>query len=408
MTERNSKEITTMAQEYYLTPLGLLPKEWQIKPVSEAFDICNHLRFPISETERAKIKGCYPYYGPTKIQDFINEYRINGKYALIGEDGDHFLKWKTHPMTLLVEGKFNVNNHAHIVQGTSNMTEWFYYYFNQRELTPYLTRQGAGRYKLTKEALSKLPCILPSYIEQGAIVKLLATWDKAIHSTEALITQRELRKKWLMQQLLTGKKRIKGFQDEWQYLRFNEIYSPIRRRAGTERFHILSVTKDGIVSQAEYFNKEIASDDTSQYLVIKKGDMVMSGLNFWMGSIDVLTEYEIGMVSPAYKTFEICNSQISADFMRHFVRSHIMLRALVGSSVTGASIVRRNMDKETLEEWSFHLPSKKEQEVISKVITNADTEITFLKSKLTLLFKQKKWLMQQLLTGKKRLKIKKS
>ncbi len=48
---------------------------------------------------------------------------------LIGEDGDHFLKWRSQPMTLLAEGKFNVNNHAHLVKGTKNLTEWFYWYF---------------------------------------------------------------------------------------------------------------------------------------------------------------------------------------------------------------------------------------------------------------------------------------
>lgn len=143
-----------------------IPSDWDVKTVGEAFKICNNLRLPISEEERAKIRGDYPYYGPTKIQDYINEYRIDGKYALIGEDGDHFLKWKELPMTLLVEGKFNVNNHAHIVLGEDNLTEWFFYFFNQRELTPHLTRQGAGRYKLTKDALSKILCPLPPFLNK--------------------------------------------------------------------------------------------------------------------------------------------------------------------------------------------------------------------------------------------------
>ena len=137
---------------YKHSPLGPIPIDWEVMTVGEAFNICNNLRFPISEEERRNMQGEYPYYGPTKIQDYINEYRVEGKFALIGEDGDHFLKWKDLPMTLLIEGKFNVNNHAHLVQGKKNLTEWFFYFFNHRELTPYLTRQGAGRYKLTKES----------------------------------------------------------------------------------------------------------------------------------------------------------------------------------------------------------------------------------------------------------------
>ena len=381
-----------------------IPKDWEESTVGDAFEICNNLRFPISEEERKKIQGTYPYFGPTKIQDYINEYRLDGKYSLIGEDGDHFLKWKELPMTLLVEGKFNVNNHAHVVKGTTNITEWFFYYFNQKELTPYLTRQGAGRYKLTKQSLEKIPLPLPTISEQKAITTILSSCDLNIKLIEQLISQKELRKKWLMKQLLTGKKRLKGFGEEWKFVRFKEIYSQVKQKAGDEKFLVLSVTKNGIVSQAEYFNKEIASEDTSPYLVVRKGDMAMSGLNFWMGSIDVLVEYEIGMVSPAYKVFEIHNPQISATYMKSFVRSEIMLQCLIGSSVVGASIVRRNLDRETLDEWSFRLPLLEEQKAVAQVLQAAGKEISLLKQKAEKLREKKKGLMQQLLTGKIRIK----
>lgn len=389
---------------YYNTTV---PSDWEVKPVGKAFEICNNLRLPISEEERSKIQGIFPYYGPTKVQDYINEYRLDGTYALIGEDGDHFLKWRDLPMTLLVSGKFNVNNHAHIIQGKENMTEWFFYFFNGRELTPHLTRQGAGRYKLTKDSLQKILCPIPPVEERKAIINILSRIDHIINKTILLIAQKELRKKWLMQHLLTGKKRLKGFEGEkWSFIRFNEIYSQIKKKAEDRKYLVLSVTKDGIVSQAEYFKKEIASEDTSPYLVMKKGDMVMSGLNFWMGAIDVLTQFKSGMVSPAYKVFEIINNEISPDFMKFFVRSHLMLEALIGSSVIGASVVRRNLDRETLEEWAFHLPSNEEQTAIAQVLQAADKEIQLLRVKVDKLKEQKKGLMQVLLTGKKRLKQK--
>ena len=135
---------------YKHTEVGIIPEHWEVKTIGDAFDICNHLRYPISQDDRKKIPGEYPYYGPTKAQDFINEYRVEGEYALIGEDGDHFLKWRDAQMTLLVKGKFNVNNHAHLVKGVNNLTSWFFYYFQHRDITSYLTRQGAGRYKLNK------------------------------------------------------------------------------------------------------------------------------------------------------------------------------------------------------------------------------------------------------------------
>jgi type I restriction enzyme S subunit len=263
--------------------------------------------------------------------------------------------------------------------------------------------QGAVRTNIGQGDLSQIKIPLPPLPEQKAIAQVLSKADAAIHTTEKLITQKELRKKWLMQQLLTGKKRLKGFDGEWKFVRFKEIYSQVKQKAGDEKYLVLSVTKDGIVSQAEYFNKEIASEDTSPYLVVRKGDMAISGLNFWMGSIDVLVKYEVGMVSPAYKVFEIHNPEISATFMKSFVRSEIMLQCLIGSSVVGASIVRRNLDRETLDEWSFRLPSLEEQTSIAQVLQAADQEISLLKAKAERLREQKKGLMQVLLTGKIRL-----
>ena len=114
---------------YKQTEVGVIPEDWEVKPVSEAFQICNNLRLPINQKIREKMAGPYPYYGPTNIQGYINEYRVEGEYSLIGEDGDHFLKWRETSMTLLVKGKFNVNNHAHLIKGDDNLTSCFYYYF---------------------------------------------------------------------------------------------------------------------------------------------------------------------------------------------------------------------------------------------------------------------------------------
>lgn len=77
---------------YKVTDLGIIPSDWEVAEVKEAYGIYNNLRLPISGKIRETMQGKYPYYGPTGIQDYINEYRIDGEYSLIGEDGDHFLK----------------------------------------------------------------------------------------------------------------------------------------------------------------------------------------------------------------------------------------------------------------------------------------------------------------------------
>ncbi len=208
---------------YKLTDVGVIPEDWEVKPIAEGFEICNYLRFPISQKVRETMTGDYPYYGPTNIQSYINEYRVEGEYALIGEDGDHFLKWRDISMTLLVNGRFNVNNHAHLIKGSKNLTSWFYYFFAQKDLTLYLTRQGAGRYKLTKKALASIPCILPPLPEQEAIALVLSDADALITSLDKLIAKKRDLKQAAMQQLLTGKQRLEGFGDSSGKFKQTEI-----------------------------------------------------------------------------------------------------------------------------------------------------------------------------------------
>jgi type I restriction enzyme S subunit len=145
--------------------------------------------------------------------------------------------------------------------------------------------QGNSVVHIYPSDLAKLQIPLPPLPEQKRIAEVLSTWDKAIQLTEQLIRQKEQRKKWLMQNLLTGKMRLKGFSGEWKFVKFKDFYSESKLKVGSKKYEVLSVTKTGIVPQSEYFNKEIASSNTSNYLIVEKGDFVVSGLNFWMGSL---------------------------------------------------------------------------------------------------------------------------
>ena len=194
---------------YKETELEWVPREWEVTTIGACCEISNNLRKPISAEEREYIKGEYAYYGCTGILDFIDEYRVDGKYVIIGEDGDHFLKFSRQEMTLLISGRFNVNNHAHIVSGgASCLTEWFHCYFVHRDITYYLTRQGAGRFKLKKETLLQMPMILPNLIEQAEIYFRYTSINEKQKKEKVLLSKLILQKKGLMQDLLTGKVQV--------------------------------------------------------------------------------------------------------------------------------------------------------------------------------------------------------
>ena len=91
-------------------------------------------------------------------------------------------------MTLHFQGKSNVNNHAHVIGDSDGCSpKWFYYWFMHRDLAQSLSRQGVGRYKLTKKGLSELEIWLPPKQEQLAIAEVIGTWDRAITVVERLL-----------------------------------------------------------------------------------------------------------------------------------------------------------------------------------------------------------------------------
>jgi len=159
--------------------LGAIPKHWTVVPARYAVRISNSSRLPLSRVERAEMHGDFPYWGPTGVLDHINEWRYQGDFALIGEDGDHFLKFNRWAMTQWPTGRFNVNNHAHVVaSGAECSARWFYYAMRHRDIGGSLVVQGVSRRKLTRWRLSDLPIQVPPMAEQDTIIRHLDSTGK--------------------------------------------------------------------------------------------------------------------------------------------------------------------------------------------------------------------------------------
>jgi type I restriction enzyme S subunit len=187
-----------------------VPEEWEVDTLKNTCNLHNNLRKPIAAIDRFQNKGSFPYYGATGIIDYLNEFRVEGTFVLIGEDGDHYLKFKTQEMTHLVEGKFNVSNHAHILSGKENCsTKWIHYFFCHRDITYFLTRQGAGRFKLNKASLQNLPICVPSPNEQLNIIERIESFNENYNLEKLKLQKLNSLKTGLMQDLLSGKVRVK-------------------------------------------------------------------------------------------------------------------------------------------------------------------------------------------------------
>lgn len=384
--------------------IGWIPNDWNISSVGESCDIKNSLRKPISELERKKIQGEYPYYGPTKVLDYISECNIEGKNVLIGEDGDHFLKYKDQSMTLLVEGKYNVNNHAHILHGTDEcLTEWIFHFFRHRNLFSSLTRQGAGRYKLTKEALSKLPIVLPPLLEQEKISKILLTWDDAMGKIEAFIEEKKTVKKGLIQRLLGGTYRFNRYKDKWEDVYIGDfIVENKEKTIYKDQYKVLTSSKRGMYLQNAYFSKQVASENNIGYRVIKRGQFTYRSMSdsgeFTFNRQNII---DIGCVSPAYSVFST-KKDMDSDFLYYMLNSDNFSR-LIKMNIQGGTRLAFRFSE--LKKIRVSLPKLEEQCAISNVLTTVDKEISLLEEKLEILKEQKKGIMQDLLTGKVRVKV---
>ena len=138
---------------------------WKTLKIEDICEILDAQRKPVSKKDRHS--GCYPYYGATGIQDYVDAYIFDGRYLLVGEDG---AKWGASDRTaFIVEGKCWVNNHAHILKLNHNVVDTFVeYYLTFKDLNEYIT--GAVVPKLTQQALRGIPIPIPPLSEQESIV----------------------------------------------------------------------------------------------------------------------------------------------------------------------------------------------------------------------------------------------
>jgi type I restriction enzyme S subunit len=146
-----------------------------VEEVAENFD---NIRVPLSSKQRKDIAKIFPYYGAQSIIDYVDDFLFDGEYILVAEDGEN-LKSQNNNVCNLVNGKFWVNNHAHIIKGKDgNNTKYLCYYLNLMNFKPFVT--GSAQPKLTKDNLNSIPLKIHNKLEQNQIAKVLSNLDAKI------------------------------------------------------------------------------------------------------------------------------------------------------------------------------------------------------------------------------------
>ncbi len=293
--------------------------------------------------------------------------------------------------------------------------DFLYLIYNSPSIRKQIAEQGSGtKVKHTSpDKLKGIVTLIPPLPEQKKIAQILSTWDKAITTTEQLLANSQQQKKALMQQLLTGKKRLKGFSGTWQTAKLGrlteKVGSGITPTGGSNVYASSGIPF--IRSQNVLWGKldfsDVAYINDSQHKKMSSSSVLPN---------DVLlniTGASIGRCCTVPEKLKTSNvnqhvciirpkKNLNSDYLKSFLLSHYGQKQIEQFQAGGN---RQGLNFEQIKSFKIHIPEFEEQKAIVAVLSAADREIEILQQKLGGLKQEKKALMQQLLTGKRRVQV---
>ena len=402
--------------DYKESPVGLIPKEWDVSLLK---DLCLKLNVGFVGT-------CEKFYtdagnGILLIRTgnlYKDEFNLSSVKYVTREFHDTNKKSQTKEGDILIARHSNSGAAVLVPKGiqeanTLNIVivrvnpekldnEYCTYCLN----SDYVKRQvyaltaGSSQNVVNTKEIAKLKIPLPPLSEQRKIAAILSTWDEAIAKQRSLIELLTKRKKGLMQQLLKGEKRLPGFTEEWVRKSLGEYFQELKMKTTVkDQFPVMTSSRKGLVLQREYYgiNRVTERDNV--------GFNVLPPLHFTYRSRsdDGLFKFNrnekgiTGCISKYYPVFKVVNGE--PVFFKFFLDQ--MVREFYKYAVGSSQLVLSFKD---LSSVKLRIPSLSEQKAIAKIIEKVDQENNLAITYLDRLIDQKKGLMQQLLTGKKRVK----
>ena len=407
---------------YKPSPLGPIPEDWEVKRLGE---ICKKIGSGVTPRggQNVYLSQGHPFM---RSQNVANGYLLLDDIVFIDEITH--LKQKSTEIELddvllnitgasigrcavatqeIVGG--NVNQHVCIIRLKDKTLAYYICtfllsYFGQKQIDSY--QAGGNREGLNYDQIASFKICIPTQSEILQIKYLLSLWDTAIAKQTALIEKLTLRKRGLMQQLLTGKKRLKGFCGEWKEVRLGDVASI--NRGGSPRpiedyitdgegYNWIKIGDVGV--DAKYITsteEKIIKEGLSKTRFVKSGDFILSNsMSFGRPYILKID----GCIHDGWLVIQKYSQTFNIDFL-YYILGYDTTLAQYKSMAAGSGVL--NLNKEIVKEVQLRIPSIDEQIVIASILVNADKEIELQKQKLAAMQEQKRGLMQVLLTGKEK------
>ena len=391
-------------------PKNSLPNGWSLKKLGEIAKITSG-----GTPDRGKPSywnGEYPWISTSlidfnvieKAEEYITEEGLSNSSAKLFPIGTILMamygQGKTRGKVALLgmEAATNQACAAIILNSRQTVTDFVFQNLASRYDEIRGLSNVGNQENLNGELIKGLPVKLPPLPEQQKIATILGTWDAAIQTTTALLAALQKRKKGLMQQLLRPK-------SDWKEVRLGEGFERLTRRNTEGNTNVLTISaQHGLISQRDFFNKLVASEDVRGYFLLKKGEFAYNksySTGYPWGAYKRLDDYEKGILSPLYICFSLKNGD--SDFFVHFFEAGRLDKGIYTIAQEGArNHGLLNMSVGDFFNLRFTIPPLAEQTRIAAILNTADAELRQTEAYLEKLKTQKRGLMQQLLTGKVR------
>ena len=391
-------------EEYKKAIVGIIPDSWEPKKLK---DICE-----INPPRKKKKSAQTIFLGMSDVDDsghIIAQHKMDIHQIKSGltpfERGDILVAKITpcfengkgaNTKTLQTETGFG-STEFHVLRNKKDGDFIFYHTIShsfrqklEREMTG-----SAGQKRVQVDSLGNYVIPFPGRSERRSIVDILSAQDSIIVLKEKRLAENQQQKKYIMQQLLTGKRRLPGFEGVWKYIPAREIFKSITDKKHSGDLQVLYSTQDrGIVPRDQVgIDIKYEADSLSSYKKVEKGNFVIS-LRSFQGGIEY-SDYT-GIVSPAYTVLKSIE-KISDEYYKQFFKSTDYINRL-NIAVYGIRDGKQ-ISYEDFGRIKIPYPALDEQIAIAKVLSTADRENDLLRQDIEQEKQKKKALMQLLLTG---------
>ena len=383
-----------MAMVYVDSLNAIYPTIWEKHKLHE---LCT-INYGQSPNRILDQNGIYPVVGTSGTTRKGKDYFIDGETVIIGRKGSIDKPYYYNEKIWVIDTAFFTSDHKNLD------CRWLYYYLDNSRLSR--LNESTGVPSLSRATLYNLELLCPPLLEQQKISQILSAWDRAIERVQRLIEAKQRQKAKLVSQLLSGKMRVPGFQNEWKLVKLGTFLHPKFRKVVKPAGAYLRL---GIRSHGKGTFTTVVDDPETIALThlfqTHIDDLIVNITFAWEGAIALVgSDGDGALVSHRFPTYVFDTSKMLPEYFKHLMVTDRFFYELDLISPGGAGR-NRVMNKGDFLKITVTIPGVEEQKKIAGVLGGMDEQIALLKKYLEKLKEQKKGLMQKLLTGEIRVKV---